>query len=40
MSETINKINTEMDAMSGAFEGEGKNVLTLQATLTKGSVGA
>lgn len=40
LSETINKINTEMDAMSGAFEGEGKNVLTLQATLTKGSVGA
>lgn len=40
LSETINKINTEMDAMSGAFEGEGKNVLTLQATLTKGSAGA
>lgn len=40
LSETIDKINTEMDAMSAAFDGEGKNVLTLQATLTNGSVGA
>ena len=40
LSKTINKINTEMNDMSDAFEGEGKNVLTLQATLTNGSVGA
>lgn len=40
LADVIDKINTEMDAMSAAFEGEGKNVLTLQATLTKGSVGA
>ena len=42
LSETINKINTEMDKMSSAFNVEegGNNVLTLQATLTNGSVGA
>lgn len=40
LSETINKINTEMDKMSSAFDGEGNNVLTLEATLTNGSVGA
>ena len=41
LSETINKINTEMDDMSKAFDPETeKDVLTLQATLTNGSVGA
>ena len=41
LSTTISKIKTEMDDMAAAFEGEGKNVLTLQATLTNGqSVGA
>lgn len=40
LSKTINKINTEMNDMSDAFEGEGKNVLTLQATLTNGKAGA
>ena len=41
LSETINKINTEMDKMAAAFnEEEEKDVLTLQATLTNGSVGA
>ena len=37
LSETINKINTEMDDMSKAFDPETeKDVLTLQATLTNG----
>ena len=41
LSETINKINTEMDGMSAAFDEETeKNVLTLQATLTNGKAGA
>ena len=40
LSDVIDKINTEMDGMSAAFEGEGKNVLTLQATLTNGKAGA
>lgn len=41
LSETINKINTEMDKMSSAFDvEEGDDVLTLEATLTNGSVGA
>lgn len=41
LSDVIDKINTEMDDMSDAFDEEtGKNVLTLQATLTNGRAGA